>query len=107
MWLVLVAGLDQLGQFASAPQPLRSDDADLGQVAAQPIEKLRALRDQHPAPCDASTPPGSRASARRQTASRVGSPPRRSPTRPMRRSSAGEYKASHKPEASSAPHDQA
>ncbi len=27
--------------------PLRRDDADLGQVAAQPIEQLRALRDQH------------------------------------------------------------
>ena len=43
----LVAGLDQLGQFAGVSGPLRRDDADLGQVAAQPVEQLRALRDQH------------------------------------------------------------
>ena len=43
----LVAGLDQIGQFAGVSGPLRGDDADLGQVAAQPIEQLRALRDQH------------------------------------------------------------
>src|SRR5579863_683047 len=34
-----------------------------------------------PRACDASTPPGSHASARRQTASKAGPPPRRSPPR--------------------------
>jgi hypothetical protein len=43
----LVAGLDQLSQFVGVSGPLRSDHADLRQVAAEPIEKLRALRDQH------------------------------------------------------------
>src|SRR5271168_3224945 len=43
----IVAGLDQLSQFAGVSGPLRRDHADLGQVAAQPIEQLRALRDQH------------------------------------------------------------
>jgi hypothetical protein len=42
-----VAGLDQLGQFAGVSGPLRRDDANLGQVAPQPIEQLRALRNQH------------------------------------------------------------
>ena len=37
----LVAGLDQLGQFAGVSGPLRSDHADLGQVAAQAVEQLR------------------------------------------------------------------
>jgi DNA-binding CsgD family transcriptional regulator len=39
--------LDQLGQFASVSGPLRRDDADLGQVAAQAVRQLRSLRDQH------------------------------------------------------------
>ena len=43
----LVAGLDQLSQFAGVSGPLRRDHADLGQVTTQPIEQLRALRDQH------------------------------------------------------------
>jgi hypothetical protein len=43
----LVASLDQLGQFAGVSRPLRRDDADLGQVAAQAVQQLRSLRDQH------------------------------------------------------------
>ena len=43
----LVTGLDQLGQFASVSGPLRRDDAHLGQVTAQSIEQLCALRNQH------------------------------------------------------------
>ena len=43
----LVAGLDQLGQFAGVSGPLRRNDADLGQVAAQAVQQLRSLRDQH------------------------------------------------------------
>ena len=43
----LVAGLDQLGQFAGVSGSLRRDDADLGQVAAQAVQQLRSLRDQH------------------------------------------------------------
>jgi hypothetical protein len=41
------------------------------------------------------------------TASKAGSPPRRSPPHPLRRSSADGCKALHKPEASFAPHAQA
>src|SRR5271156_6156364 len=37
----LVAGLDQLGQFAGVSGPLRSDYADLGQVPTQGVQQLR------------------------------------------------------------------
>jgi hypothetical protein len=36
----IAAGLDQLGRFAGVSQPLRSDHADLSQVAAQSAEQL-------------------------------------------------------------------
>ena len=42
-----VAGLDQLSQFAGVSRPLSRDHADLGQVAAQAVQQLRSLRDQH------------------------------------------------------------
>ncbi len=42
-WDCLVAGLDQPGQFAGVSRPLRRDDADFGQVAAQPIERCVRL----------------------------------------------------------------
>jgi hypothetical protein len=43
----LVAGLDQPGQIAGVSRPLRSDHADFGQVAAQAVQQLRPLSNQH------------------------------------------------------------
>jgi len=36
--------LDAIGQFAGVSRPLSGDHADLGQMASQPIDQLRALR---------------------------------------------------------------
>jgi hypothetical protein len=39
--------LDAIGQFAGVSRPLSGDHANLGQMASQPIDQLRALRNQH------------------------------------------------------------
>jgi hypothetical protein len=46
-WDCFVAVLEQLSQFVGVSVPLRREHADLGQVPAQGVQQLRALRDQH------------------------------------------------------------
>ncbi len=95
--ILIDAAVDQLLERVSVRNSLRGDDPDFRQMAAQGVERRRALSDHELARDGASAPLGSPESAPERSAGPDARPPRRSPPRRLRRSCGAGHKASHAP----------